>query len=294
MPVIEKGKENKMTDAELKNDLRKQLTDLFKQAEGNILPEAENIAPECRGLRIFEEPLIGFGSAQDPLFEEYRKPGVIGPWYRTPKDWMPEAETVISLFFPFTEEVRSSNRAQKEHCSVEWAHARVDGQEFQDEFMRSAARFFEKQGFKVLVPGQSPLFGQVSAGKPSKLNYQGEIPSDAFGSNWSERHAAFVCGLGTFGLSKGLITEKGIAGRFSSILISKKIEADNRPYTEIYEYCTRCGACAVRCPLNAITIEKGKNHMICSAYRTISSELYSPRFGCGLCQTAVPCEHKRP
>ena len=38
-----------------------------------------------------------------------------------------------------------------------------------------------------------------------------------YASNWSERHVAYVCGLGTFGC-QGLITSKGLAGRFGSII----------------------------------------------------------------------------
>ena len=64
-------------------------------------------------------------------------------------------------------------------------------------------------------------------------------------SLWSERHAAYVCGLRTFGLSKGLITKKGIAGRFTSLITDLPLLADERAYTDVYEYCTRCGACAV-------------------------------------------------
>lgn len=37
-------------------------------------------------------------------------------------------------------------------------------------------------------------------------------------SNWSERHAAYVAGLGTFSLNDALITVNGIAHRVGSIL----------------------------------------------------------------------------
>lgn len=72
-------------------------------------------------------------------------------------------------------------------------------------------------------------------------------------SLWSERHAAYVCGLGTFGLSKGLITKKGIAGRFTSLITDLPLLADERAYTDVYEYCTRygCGLCQVRVPCEA-------------------------------------------
>jgi epoxyqueuosine reductase QueG len=103
-----------------------------------------------------------------------------------------------------------------------------------------------------------------------------------------------VCGLGTFGLSKGLITSKGIAGRFGSIITSLYLPPNKREYEEIYEYCSMCGACVKKCPVNAISIEKGKNHIICSKFLNQTVEKYKPRYGCGKCQVGVPCESMIP
>lgn len=78
-----------------------------------------------------------------------------------------------------------------------------------------------------------------------------------FASNWSERHVAYICGLGTFGLSKGLITKKGIAGRFGSVVTSAVLPVTQREYSNPFEYCTMCGKCAINCPAHAIDTEKG-------------------------------------
>lgn len=111
---------------------------------------------------------------------------------------------------------------------------------------------------------------------------------------WSERHAAYVCGLGTFGLSKGLITEKGMAGRFSSLITDAPLEADTREYTGLYDNCIGCGACVRRCPVRAIDPQTGKNHSVCFMNIGRSKILRYPRYGCGLCQSAVPCENTKP
>ena len=58
--------------------------------------------------------------------------------------------------------------------------------------------------------------------------------------------------------------------------------------------CTRCGACAHRCPAQAISLQEGKDHCTCRTWLLQMSERYAPRYGCGLCQTGVPCEHKNP
>ena len=116
----------------------------------------------------------------------------------------------------------------------------------------------------------------------------------SFTSNWPERHVAFVCGLGTFGLSKGLITSKGMAGRFGSIVTELEIIPNKREYEGIYEYCTECGACIKKCPVNAITFENGKDHQICCEFVDLTKNKYKPRYGCGKCQVSVPCESRIP
>lgn len=95
-----------------------------------------------------------------------------------------------------------------------------------------------------------------------------------YSSNWSERHAAFVCGLCTFDLSIGLIT-------------TMYFPRDSRQYHNIYEYYSMCGACAKRCPDHAISLEHGKNHTLCSDFFNQTLAIYKPRYGCGKFQVAV-------
>lgn len=254
---------------------------IFDACELNYVKEEVAITPELSGLKLFEKPLVKFGSVEDELFEEFKNPGVIGPWFDGPKEWLPEGKTVVSLFFPFTETVKESNRKCTEFPSSEWLHGRIEGQACLTGFMNRVKAWFEEQGVKACVPSNDQRFHQV-------------IENGVYGSNWSERHVAYLCGLGTFGLSKGIITEKGMAGRFMSIIISEKMETDARPYTDIYEYCTKCGACIRRCPANAITMENGKEHLPCDMWNKKIGAMNTPRFGCGLCQVKVPCESRNP
>jgi hypothetical protein len=57
-------------------------------------------SPENRhqdgGERYFDEPLVGFTSAADPLFTEYRK--IIGPFHRTPTEWMATEPDAPAMF----------------------------------------------------------------------------------------------------------------------------------------------------------------------------------------------------
>jgi len=110
-----------------------------------------------------------------------------------------------------------------------------------------------------------------------------------FTSNWSERHVAFACGLGTFGLSKGIITKKGTCGRLGSVITELELQSSGRPYKETYEYCKMCGTCITHCPVHAIT-EEGKKNPPCSKFLDAVMKKHTPRYGCGKCQVNVPCE----
>lgn len=275
-----------------RNEILQVIEKLWRESPENRLAEEVALRPELAGMQIFEAPLVGFGSAADPLFEEYKKPEINGPWAMTPEEWLPGAKTVISMFFPFTDEVKKSNRGQKDGPSAEWLHGRVEGQAVMTALIDRLREWFAEQGIAGCTPMTDPRFAVVRGGN-NFLEYDC-VTERTYGSNWSERHAAFVCGLGTFSLSKGMITEKGMAGRFTSIIVTEPLETDVRPYTDIYEYCTKCGACIRRCPAGAIQLETGKDNMICKAWALKMAELHAPRFGCGLCQTGVPCESRRP
>lgn len=275
-----------------RDDISVRVNELFNSVQGNVLTAQDKIKKKYTGLKMFDAPLIGIGSAEDELFDEYKKTGVIGPWHMSPNEWLPEARTVISLFFPISEEIRESNRAEKSIGSQQWVYARIDGQAYIGKFMAELRNELEEAGIKACVPAIDDRFEAVKAGKGIK-GFD-EIDNKTFGSRWSERHAAYVCGLGTFGLSKGLITEKGIAGRFASIIVDAYLKPDVRQYAGIYDYCINCGACAKRCPVNAIDPETGKDHVKCHKNVIKSGIIRYPRYGCGLCQTAVPCEHERP
>ena len=67
-------------------------------------------------------------------------------------------------------------------------------------------------------------------------------------SNWSERHAAYAAGLGTFGLCDGLITQVGKAVRVGSVVAQVAVPASKRPYGDHQAYCNHdkgCRACIV-------------------------------------------------
>ncbi len=231
---------------------------------------------EAQGIaRIFEKPLVGVAFADDPLFLELKKPDVIGIGHMLPYEWLRGAKTVISYFLPFSEKIRTANY-HGDLPATEWLYGRIEG-----ELCNNGLRQHLIKEFGVAVNAVAP----VSDPRFSVTNRR---------SNWSERHVAYIAGLGTFGLNKSFITENGCAGRFGSIVIDKYIKPTPKPYSGVYGNCNMCGECIDRCPSGAITMD-GKNTSICEEYiKTQIKPRFSPRYGCGKCQTDVQCEKAIP
>ncbi|MGI6666292.1 MAG: epoxyqueuosine reductase [Bacillota bacterium] len=241
------------------------------------------------GDHIFDEPLVGIADAHDPYFPKFTRPEVIGDVFRVPADWLDGAASVVSFFLPFGKGVRESNRTSG-LPSPEWLHARFKGEDLNNDAKRFVVSLIHAEGYRAVAPTLDSRFVQTAD----------------FRSSWSERHVAFVAGLGTFGLSRGLITSKGMAGRFGSIVTDLEIAPTPRSYSNPFEYClflsgkAPCRACVERCPVQAIS-ERGKEHPPCSDYlrREDLVQDVKSRFGyrylaCGKCQTGVPCESGIP
>jgi len=268
-----------------KHDLIRAVGEFVDNSAENYISAETAIAEKAVGLKMYERPIFGFGAADDSDFKLLKKDSVIGEHFMLPADWLPGAQTVISFFMPFSETVRSTNREDQVWPSAEWLHARIEGQRFINTVCRYLQSILEQSGYPSLVPGLDPRFW-TNTDKPHQ---QGN-----FTSNWSERHVAYVCGLGTFGLSRGLITPKGMAGRFGSVITTLYLQPDSRDYERYDQYCTLCGKCVQRCPVKAISKEEGKDHLKCSRFLDRTTEKFKPRYGCGKCQVGVPCEFEIP
>jgi epoxyqueuosine reductase QueG len=268
-----------------KQSIIKIAEDFVEHSEDNYISKEIAISENVVGMKIFEAPIFAFGSANDEYFTLLKQPSAIGEHFMLPNEWLPQARTVISFFLPFNEAVKMGNRRNKSWPSEEWLHGRIEGQVLINKLCMHLKSVLTNEGYDSVVPALDERFWSNNDSTQHKAK---------FTSNWSERHVAFVCGLGTFGLSKGLITPKGVAGRLGSIITELYLPPDKREYEDIYEYCSMCGKCAKNCPVNAITIENGKNHYPCFVFLDKTGEKFKPRYGCGKCQVGVPCESRIP
>lgn len=249
---------------------------------GNHLPDSAN--------PYLDEPLVGFAAAGDQIFRDYQQ--IIGPFHLLPSDILPGAATVISWILPINRLVRESNRKQTELPSREWALTRTHGETINGELRRHLVAWLKKQGHRAVAPQYSPLWKEF-----------GETPA-GIASSWSERHAAYAAGLGTFSLSDGFITSSGIAHRCGTVITTLALPPTQRKFTNHHSNCLHyhdgsCGVCIDRCPVGAIT-RNGHDKAVCRelVYGTAPGKLSEhygvPQTGCGLCQTKVPCEAAIP
>ena len=251
------------------------------------------------GEPAWETPLVGFSSGADPLYEFYMRD--IGNFYVQPLDFIrhahpsleasPKELTVISWVLPQTRATKYDHRKETKMPSERWARARIMGEEVNVKLRAYMVGELGRAGYPAVAPMLSPLWKQCISEKY------------LFASAWSERHAAYAAGLGTFGLSDGLITAKGKAHRVGSVIAKIDISPTPRPYTDHHAYCLWyakgiCGDCIKKCPANAIS-ESGHDKQKCSDYvdttRTfVEARYHFKGYGCGFCQVGVPCESRIP
>ena len=261
----------------------------------------ENTLQNPAGEPAFENALVGFAAGDDPLWEEYKE--YVGPWHWTPLEIFslafPQAEvraqelTVVSYVLPQTMATKKDNRKETMFPAERWARARIFGEEVNVKLRRKVVDALSEAGCQAVAPMLAPQWER-------KLSDRW-----VFASTWSERHAAYAAGLGTFGLCDGLITPRGKAMRVGSVVARLSVPPTPRPYQNHREYCLFfsqggiCGKCIPRCPVGALSPEghdkvKCYTHQRQAAADHIKNNYHFDGHGCGLCQTGVPCESKIP
>lgn len=273
-----------------KNELESAAQKFLLNSSNNYISKDNALLEYYVGMKIYENPIFAFGRADDEYFKKFKNPEAIGSHFMMPDQWLICAKTVISYFLPFTEQVKESNKKDFLWPSNEWLNARIEGQKMLNELSLFIQNFLIEKGYEAVSPSIDKRFkigATVTSNGIEKIN--------TYTSNWSERHAAFACGMGTFSLTKALITKVGMAGRMGSVITDfVPQEYTIREYNDLYEYCSMCGVCIKNCPVSAISKEKGKNHFVCDTFLNKIKEKHNPYYGCGKCQVKVPCESRIP
>jgi epoxyqueuosine reductase QueG len=275
---------------------------VIEEVRNLVRNDPKNRLDRLDGSPIFDEPLVGFAAGDDPIFARLKE--VIGPFHLTPREAalakaeqraVPSASVhevgVISYVLPISSTTRKENARMKDRPSRRWAHTRLFGEELNRSIQAHLVRVLEEQGYVAVAPElEESLF---------KMFIDERV---GWTSRWSQRHAAFAAGLGSFGLSDGLITSAGKAHRLGSVIVNRALDSPHRT-EDIHRDCLsyqgiNCRNCMKRCPADAIT-QEGHDKARCAEFVLkqfpfVKEEYGIDIYGCGLCQTRVPCEGRIP
>ncbi len=223
----------------------------------------EQISIKCTESDI---PLVGFASAKKwntPLFEPW-----IPPEFQPQAIW-PEVKTVIVIGIPVSLPIVDTAPSIWYHELYRTVNTLLDTSAFR------IATFLNNRGIpSISLPRDG--YGSISVLKEKPVAF------------FSHRHAAYLAGLGTFGINNTLLTPQfGPRVRFTSIFTTAEISSD--PVME-ENLCTRCMLCVNVCPVNAIPgtdyPEGLTNKKTCATRSEALHKRYiSP---CGLCIKVCP------
>lgn len=185
----------------------------------------EALRERCRAADI---PLMGVADVrrwEDPPFH---------PWMPEafyPRSIFPEARSVVVIGLPVSLPVIETTP------SIWYRELYRTVNTLLDQYTYRIAAFLTREGYpSVFVPRDGYTGIDVLLEKPVAF--------------FSHRHAAFLAGLGTFGVNNMLLTpEYGPRVRFGSVITAAELPPD--PLRE-EDLCTRCMACVRMCPASAL------------------------------------------
>jgi epoxyqueuosine reductase len=223
----------------------------------------EDILRRCRELDI---PLVGFASADawdDPPFEPWVPEGF------RPEAIYPEVKTVVVIGMPVFLPIVETSPSISYHELYKTVNSLLDSGAYR------IASLLNRQGFPS-IPIPRDGYGSISLLREKPLAF------------FSHRHAAYLAGLGTFGVSNMLLTrEYGPRARFTSIFTAAEIPP-GKVMTE--QLCIRCMRCRDSCPVHALGSEDYPAGLTEKQTCAARSEDLARRFisPCGFCIKVCP------
>ena len=157
-----------------------------------------------------------------------------------PQSIYPEARTVIVIGLPVPLPIVETAPSIYYHELYETVNILLDEKAYE------IANFLTDKGYpSISLPRDG--YGDIEVLLKKPLSF------------FSHKHAAYLAGLGSFGLNNVLLTpEFGPRVRFTSIFTTAKIEGDRILGDDL---CTRCLSCAILCPAKAIKEPSSDEHL---------------------------------
>jgi epoxyqueuosine reductase QueG len=183
------------------------------------------IQKRCRKMEI---PLVGVASV-----EQWKEPPFL-PWMPEeffPQSIYPEARSVIVIGLPVSLPVLETSP------SIYYRELYNTVNALLDQYTYRLANFLNDSGHPSVFVPRDGYFG-IKALLKNPVAF------------FSHRHAAFLAGLGTFGVNNMLLTPAfGPRVRFGSVFTTAELESDAIQEDQL---CTRCMRCVKMCPANAL------------------------------------------
>ena len=182
---------------------------------------------------LFRPPLVAYSSAHDKRYTRLKE--IIGDWHLSPFQLLPDAESIISYFVPFTRDVVYEPMSTKDGSPL-WAEAYEIINGYFNHINEMLSIYITSRGYSL-------------KSIPATHTYD---PKD-MKCMWSHRSAAAISGMGVFGKNRLLITSKGSGGRFCTVLTSAPLTPGSSSFSVNCD--DSCGLCHKICPVNALTLE---------------------------------------
>lgn len=227
-------------------------------------------------LTKYRDPIIGFASANDELFNNLSD--TIGYSVLHPKELLPEAGTVVAFFIPFNEMVIKYARKRASFTNQEWGLAYYELNLLISKIMTAIVEEMTKIGIKAV---KEPVTENYD---PVELTVK-----------WPHKSAAYIAGLGTFGINRLIITPLGCAGRLGTVIISEEITPTQRPVKENCAYLDNgtCGVCVKSCPTQALRYNSF-SRFVCNTHTQMREEPSYFDRGCCRCSTGYCSTFREP
>ncbi|MDD1744004.1 MAG: 4Fe-4S binding protein [Methanomassiliicoccales archaeon] len=228
----------------------------------------QQLRRKCASLDI---PMMGVAPV-----ERWEKPP-FEPWVPEafwPRSIFPEARSVVVIGLPITLPILETSPSIFYHELYKNVNSLLD------QYTYRLALYLSEKGFPSLyIPRDG--YGHISLLKDRPLAF------------FSHRHAAYLAGLGSFGVSNMILTRKyGPRVRFGALFTSAKLPGD--PLLD-EQLCIRCMRCVKICPVGALERKDYPEGLADKRACTERNEILSERFvsPCGFCIKVCPVGEDR-
>ena len=230
-----------------------------RQDAGELTAAVKRLARQHGAALVGVAPVERF-DPMPPLFDAV-------PKGHHPRDFIPEAQSVISIAQPILDPVLDAparlaerdlemipDHVKRPYMEILYGRMGHGLQDYALEFIgQMVGQYLLTQGHQTMIFPTAGLHPAVS-GMTEREIWQGHTPfNDPFGP-FSHRHAATRAGLGEFGYANVVLTrEFGLRQRFNSIITDAELVGDPLISEPI---CRRdaCRLCQEACPMGCISM----------------------------------------